>query len=178
MKYLVKYLYCSLFFLCFSSILFSQQSMIGKEAYSFSSKNLDGTKWYYLKNAVSNNKPIFINFFADWCSPCIEELPLLSDFYQSNKNDVEMIIINVNNLSKKNSSINVKQNPTTVKKILDKNNITFTSLFDKYAHIAKKYGVTNLPHSILIKDGIIIWEEKKKLTDKTLNSLKRLIKDD
>jgi thiol-disulfide isomerase/thioredoxin len=29
-------------------------------------------------------KPVVLNFWATWCPPCVEELPLLSDFYQQN----------------------------------------------------------------------------------------------
>jgi thiol-disulfide isomerase/thioredoxin len=36
-----------------------------------------------LKNLRS--KPLVINFWATWCPPCIEELPLLERFYQQNK---------------------------------------------------------------------------------------------
>ena len=30
-------------------------------------------------------KPLLVNFWATWCPPCIEELPLLDFFYQENK---------------------------------------------------------------------------------------------
>ena len=30
-------------------------------------------------------KPLLINFWATWCPPCVEELPLLDRFYQDNK---------------------------------------------------------------------------------------------
>lgn len=30
-------------------------------------------------------KPLLLNFWATWCPPCIEELPLLDRFYQDNK---------------------------------------------------------------------------------------------
>ena len=30
-------------------------------------------------------KPLLINFWATWCAPCVEELPLLERFYSQNK---------------------------------------------------------------------------------------------
>jgi thiol-disulfide isomerase/thioredoxin len=30
-------------------------------------------------------RPLLINFWATWCAPCIEELPLINDFYRQNR---------------------------------------------------------------------------------------------
>jgi len=32
-------------------------------------------------------RPLLINFWATWCPPCIEELPLIEAFYQQNKSN-------------------------------------------------------------------------------------------
>jgi thiol-disulfide isomerase/thioredoxin len=30
-------------------------------------------------------RPLLVNFWATWCPPCVEELPLINAFYQQNK---------------------------------------------------------------------------------------------
>jgi thiol-disulfide isomerase/thioredoxin len=41
----------------------------------------DGKAWAFQS---LRGKPIVVNFWATWCPPCVEELPLLEQFYQLN----------------------------------------------------------------------------------------------
>ena len=49
----------------------------------------DGSK---LAMQSLKGKPLLINFWATWCPPCVEELPLLERFYNQNKGKSMQII--------------------------------------------------------------------------------------
>ena len=38
-----------------------------------------------LTMAALRGRPVLINFWATWCPPCVEELPLINAFYNQNK---------------------------------------------------------------------------------------------
>ena len=54
-------------------------------AQAFWALNFDTPDGKSLPMAGFRGKPLLVNFWATWCPPCIEELPLLDYFYQENK---------------------------------------------------------------------------------------------
>jgi len=49
------------------------------------------------KNNLDENW-IVINYWADWCPPCIKEMPELSSFYEDNKQEVQVFAYNFDRL--------------------------------------------------------------------------------
>ncbi|WP_421954244.1 TlpA family protein disulfide reductase [Polaromonas sp.] len=52
---------------------------------SFWSLSFDTPDGKSLAMSSFRGKPLLVNFWATWCPPCIEELPLLDSFYKTNK---------------------------------------------------------------------------------------------
>ena len=74
-------------------------------------KRLDGS---LLRLTTLRGKPLVVNFWATWCPPCVEELPILSRFYQENSSKGWQVIgLAVDQLD-------------AVKRFLVKNPVTFT----------------------------------------------------
>ena len=42
--------------------------------------------------ASLRGRPLLINFWATWCPPCVEELPLINAFYNQNKSNGWQVI--------------------------------------------------------------------------------------
>ena len=87
------------------------------------------------------NKLIIINFWATWCLPCREEMPLL-DLLQSDKrlNNLKVIPINVGNENRFKSKI-----------FFQKLNIKNLDVyFDPTVNLANKFLLRGLPTTILI----------------------------
>lgn len=56
-----------------------------KAAESFWTMRFDSPDGKALPMSSFRGKLLLVNFWATWCPPCVEELPLLDFFYQENK---------------------------------------------------------------------------------------------
>ena len=74
------------------SILLSEIK-IGDEAPTFYVRTLD-EKDFFLSDSLKNNqRPIVFSFFATWCIPCRQEIPVL-DFLRKNQPVDPKILVN------------------------------------------------------------------------------------
>ena len=85
-------------------------------------------------------KIVFLNFWATWCEPCIEEMPHMQSVYEKHP-DIAMLAVN---LTGKDLGIDV------VKQFVDELGVTFPILLDEAHVVGKQYNILALPTSYII----------------------------
>jgi peroxiredoxin len=91
-------------------------------------------------------KVVFVNFWATWCLPCIEEMPAMEKLHQELQKDGLVIL-----------AVNFQEGPERIKEFLAKHNLTFTALLDHDGKVAERYQAWALPVSVIInKRGEIV----------------------
>ena len=117
------------------------------------------------KSALSlsnfKGKPVVLNFWATWCQPCKEELPLLENAWkqmQAQKKDIVFL------------GIDFQESSSDATSFLQQYGITYLAGLDINGSIASKYRVTSLPQTIFIsRDGSITSREPQELTAQELS---------
>jgi len=129
---------------------------VGKPAPSFTVTDIDGHR---VALSQLKGKPILINFWATWCVPCRDELPLIRDEYLAHRAEgFTVIAVNFGD-----------ESSDTVRKFWNSYNLQPAPFLDPDGSVAANYGValnnTGLPVSVLIaRDGIISSYEPFPLT--------------
>lgn len=121
---------------------------VGYCAPNFSLKQLNGQTVELYQN---DGKPTVINFWATWCPPCKEEMPILQKAYDQYKDQVRFLLVNETAQEK---------DPDDVKKYIDQHKYTFPVLLDPITEngtVGDKYQLIGIPITfILDSDGKII----------------------
>lgn len=82
---------------------------------------------------------VMLNFWASWCGPCRQEMPLLDSIYKKyNKVGFTMIGVNVEPDAKAANDW-LKQTP-----------VSFPILYDTQSKVSTLYGVAGMPSTVII----------------------------
>ena len=133
---------------------YSTSGILGKNLPNFEIISLfdDSEK---ISNVDINNRQVLINFFASWCAPCKDELPL---FFSLKNNYPNMMIVGIVYKDKKSDAL----------KFLEKegNPYNFVGL-DNNGNIGLEFEVLGLPETFLLNnEGKIIYKHLGPLTKK------------
>ncbi len=124
---------------------------------SFNLKNFPTNDSIHSKSLISD-KPLFINFWATWCPPCVGELPLINEAYNKYQGKVNFAVININN------------NHDDFIKFLGKSKFTFPTYYANDQEIFNTFRISGIPASYLIDSkGTIIKYQLGSFTADALN---------
>jgi peroxiredoxin len=88
---------------------------------------------------------VMINFWASWCAPCRQEMPLLDELYTQYQ-PLGFTILGVN----------VEEDSTKARQLLKNAPVNFPVLFDNSSDVSKLYNVVAMPSTVLVdRDGNI-----------------------
>jgi peroxiredoxin len=82
---------------------------------------------------------VMINFWASWCGPCREEMPLLEQIHQRYEALGFTLL-----------GVNVEEDPTNGQAFLQERPVSFPVLYDSKNSISKLYEVIAMPSTVLI----------------------------
>lgn len=86
---------------------------------------------------------VMINFWASWCGPCRQEMPLLDSLYKQYK-DYGFTLLGVN----------VDEQQAAADKLLKQIPVSFPVLYDASSSVVELYDVDAMPSTILVdRDG-------------------------
>ena len=89
-------------------------------------------------------KVILLNFWASWCGPCRQEMPLLDDLH----NKYEKLGFAV-------LGVNVEADPTKANEFLSGTPVNFPILYDTENKVSELYKVDAMPSTVMIdRDGM------------------------
>lgn len=124
-------------------------------ASSLASSTLEGQSApdFVLKSSTGNNlrlseyrgDVVMINFWATWCGPCRQEMPLLDDLYGRYQR-VGFTLLGVN----------IDDDSRRAMKMIDELGISFPVLFDASKDVSKLYAVEAMPVTVLVdREGTV-----------------------
>jgi len=126
------------------ALMASQANAVGlkEEAPDFTLKSLDGAN---LRLEEYRGQVVLINFWASWCGPCRQEMPLLDRLHHRYE-DTGFAVLGVN----------VEGEAGPAQEIVDSTNVTFPILIDDGQKVSEMYNLEAMPSTVVVdRDGVV-----------------------
>lgn len=82
---------------------------------------------------------VMINFWASWCAPCREEMPLLNGLYKKYKALGFTLL-----------GVNMDENSNDAYAMLKEIPVSFPVVFDSHGRVGKLYGLIAMPSTVFV----------------------------
>jgi len=106
----------------------------------FTLRTTDGKN---LRLAEQRGRVVLVNFWATWCAPCRQEMPLLNQLYQKYEGSGFTLL-----------GVNVDDDSRNAINLANKLGVSFPVLLDADKTVSKRYELSSMPSTLLIdRDG-------------------------
>jgi len=125
----------------------SEAPEIGKSAPSFQISDIDGQS---VSLSDFRGKPVLLNFWATWCSPCRVEMPYIQEVYDE-WSERGLVVL----------AVNRSESPSRVERFIQYYNLSFPVLLDMEGNAARQYNIRGIiPTTYFIDSSGVIQDIK------------------
>lgn len=114
----------------------ARSSLLDQAAPDFTLKSHSGAN---IKLSEHRGEVVMINFWASWCGPCRQEMPLLDQLY-GKYNPMGFTLFGVN----------VEEDSQAAKSMLSDLGVDFPILFDTENQVSEDYDVDAMPTTVIV----------------------------
>jgi peroxiredoxin len=117
-------------------------ALLGKPAPPIELELLDGGK---LDLASLKDKVVILDFWATWCGPCVQAMPIIDKVAEKFKDQGVLLY-----------AVNLEEGAEEIKKFLEENKLEVPIALDSDGAVAKAYLAVAIPQTVLVgKDGSV-----------------------
>lgn len=109
---------------------------VGEVAPDFTLKSFEGEN---LRLEEHRGKVLLVNFWASWCGPCRQEMPILDRIHQRYE-AMDFAVLGVN----------VDKQEKLARRVADKSGVSFPLLLDEGQSVSDTYDLKGMPYTLLI----------------------------
>jgi peroxiredoxin len=119
---------------------------VGDKAPDFEVTTLTGNT--FKLSDYEGHKPVYLKFWATWCSYCKVEMPHLQSIYKQYGDDIEVLAVNVG----------INDSVANIEQFFNQGGFNLPVAIDQQGDLVSDYGIVGTPHHVLIdKDGKIVY---------------------
>ena len=141
--------------------------LVGHPAPDFTLTPWNGTPGENVRLSSLKGQPVILNFWASWCVPCNQEMPLLQTTWQQHQADGIVFI-----------GIDYQDQQQAAEQFLQKYHVTYLNGPDSSGSISVDFSVSNVPATIFIdRSGVVVRQHLGPVDAKTLeDEIQQLLK--
>jgi len=151
----------------FAATSLASSGLEGQVAPDFALKSSTGEN---LRLSEYRGDVVMINFWATWCGPCRQEMPLLDELYTR----YERVGFNL-------LGVNIDDDSRRAMQMIDELGVNFPVLFDSRKEVSKLYEVEAMPVTVLVdREGNVRYVHhgyKPGYEDKYLDQVRSLLRE-